>query len=260
MVSLSSANQSLGQIAQQARPQRQSSADAQMRQLVQQARQEAGPGSIVTPQVRFSVGPDGQLVVSGGRVTATPAGQRGELADNQRATPQPTLAQRRANAGAADITPPQLALESQSFAELFSETAQRLQQQEQAIAEDVNESLLESRLRLDDGAIRLEERLHFRAAGGLASGLIQLGTESGPDGQQFARSGQVAIQSPATSDPREAARNAATLARAALAPGTPSAQDFSVARGASQQAASLYGDALARNELADQESRMSLTA
>jgi hypothetical protein len=142
---------------------------------------------------------------------------------------------------------------------LFSDTARRLQQNEQAIASTMSESLQRARLQLDDGAIRLEERLHFQAAGGLAAGLIQLGTQTGPDGEQFARSGQVAIQSPSTSDPREAARNATTVAQAALAPATPSAQDFAVARSALQQAASLYGEAIERNGLATQEPRLSLT-
>ena len=83
-----------------------------------------------------------------------------------------------------------------------------------------------------DLQVRLHESLHHDAAGGNASGSPEFQTVTGPDGNIYAVGGHVNVQTTATSDPNKAARDAATLAHAATAPGDASAQDLSVARNA----------------------------
>ena len=84
-----------------------------------------------------------------------------------------------------------------------------------------------------DRDVRQHEAAH-QAAGGAYAGPATFGYVRGPDGKSYAVSGQVPINTPATSDPEEAARIAARVLSAATAPGGGlSGQDVAVAAQAS---------------------------
>lgn len=102
-------------------------------------------------------------------------------------------------------------------------------------------------LRAADVAVRNHEALHYRSAGGVAVGTPEYGFVQGPDGKYYAVEGAVHTHTTATTDPEKAARDAATLARSALAPGDASAADLAAARSATSKAAQTYGQAMAGN-------------
>lgn len=88
-----------------------------------------------------------------------------------------------------------------------------------------------------DREVRQHEAAH-QAAGGAYAGAATFGYVRGPDGKSYAVSGQVPINTPATSDPEEAARIAARVLSAATAPGGGlSGQDVAVAARASAEIA-----------------------
>jgi hypothetical protein len=105
--------------------------------------------------------------------------------------------------------------------------SERLTQEEQA---EVRE------LQKRDQEVQAHEAAHRAAAGGLASG-GNYSYKRGPDGRNYAVSGEVSIRMPATDNPRERVRQAETVRRAALAPADPSPQDRQVAAQASAMAA-----------------------
>lgn len=208
--------------------------DIGARSAIQQAKLQ-NPNATVTANVRYSVGPDGQLYVSGGTVSTTsrsketanqitPLRNAIENPDAPRAGFQDTRP-----ATLADVLSNKLQLSPLEFALSFSEEFV----DDIARAENI----------IIDGAVRSQETLHYRAAGGLAAGLPQYGTQVGPDGDLIATSGKVDVRASGRSDPRAAARDAATISIAATAPGDASAQDFFVAKSALSQAASLYRQA-----------------
>ena len=89
-----------------------------------------------------------------------------------------------------------------------------------------------------DRDVRQHEAAH-QAAGGAYAGAATFGYVKGPDGKSYAVSGQVPINTPATSDPEEAASIAARVLSAATAPGGGlSGQDVAVAARASADIAS----------------------
>lgn len=100
-------------------------------------------------------------------------------------------------------------------------------------------------LQAADIAVRNHEAMHFRAAGEVASGTPEYSYIQGPDGQFYAVAGAVHVHTGSTSDPEKAARNAATMARAALAPGDASAADLQAAKSATGNAVASYAKASA---------------
>lgn len=90
------------------------------------------------------------------------------------------------------------------------------------------------RLKQIDQKVRAHEQAHLSAAGGLATGGASLQTVRGPDGRQYAVSGEVQISVSAAATPEQTIAKAQRIRAAALAPADPSSQDRAVAAGASQ--------------------------
>lgn len=104
------------------------------------------------------------------------------------------------------------------------------------------------RLQEIDSDVRQHEAAH-QAAGGIYAGAATFGYVRGPDGKNYAVSGQVPISTPATSDPEEAAKMASRVLAAATAPGGGlSGQDVAVAAQASANRAT--SNARARRSIA----------
>ncbi len=86
---------------------------------------------------------------------------------------------------------------------------------------------LESR----DKEVKAHEAAH-QAAGGGMTGAASYTYQIGPDGKMYAIGGEVSINTPTPSSPKEALKIARQVAAAALAVGEPSPQDFAVAASA----------------------------
>lgn len=85
-----------------------------------------------------------------------------------------------------------------------------------------------------DQEVRAHEQAH-KTAGGPYAGAISYETQTGPDGREYAVSGEVDIDaSPVPDKPEATIRKMEVVIRAALAPSQPSAQDIQVARTAQQ--------------------------
>ena len=82
-----------------------------------------------------------------------------------------------------------------------------------------------------DSEVRAHEAAHQAAGGGL-TGAASYTYQQGPDGKMYAIGGEVSISMPTGSIPQETVKNARQVAAAALAAGSPSPQDFSVASSA----------------------------
>lgn len=99
-------------------------------------------------------------------------------------------------------------------------------------------------LQKTDRAVRSHEAAHKAAAGSYARGGAQFTTVAGPDGRQYAVGGEVSIDtSPVAGDPEATIQKMDQVARAALAPADPSAQDRAVAAQARQASAQARRDA-----------------
>lgn len=215
---LNSAQNSLSEQIQQMRIE-----DAQLRSEASRiAAQAQADGKTVTTQVSYKQGPDGKSYVSSITVT-----QSGMAAVNDSAK-QPLAA------NMADISPARLPLSPSDMAEGFAQRA------EQA-AQDIAEASALTELQRADVGVRVHEGLHYRAAGGVAQGGVNLEYIQGPDGQYYAVAGHVDVQTSTTTDPEKAAREAQAFAMAASAPGDASAQDNHAARGAHNHATEAYG-------------------
>ena len=88
-------------------------------------------------------------------------------------------------------------------------------------------------LKKKDREVRAHERAH-RAAGGTLTGPAQYEYVRGPDGQQYAVSGEVSIDVSRANSAAATAEKMEAVIRAALAPANPSAQDLAVAAQARQ--------------------------
>ncbi|MEM7679635.1 MAG: putative metalloprotease CJM1_0395 family protein [Pseudomonadota bacterium] len=84
-----------------------------------------------------------------------------------------------------------------------------------------------------DREVRAHEQAH-KTVGGPIAGAITYQFTTGPDGKQYAVSGEVDIDISPESDPEDTIRKMDIVIRAALAPAQPSAQDRSVAAQARQ--------------------------
>ena len=98
-----------------------------------------------------------------------------------------------------------------------------------------------------DREVRAHEQAHA-SVGGPHAGHPSYSYTRGPNGVRYAQGGQVSIDiSPVAGDPQATLEKMQTVARAALAPAQPSAQDRAVAAKANQQAAQARAE-LARTE------------
>jgi hypothetical protein len=89
-------------------------------------------------------------------------------------------------------------------------------------------------LKQADQEVRAHEQAHVMAGGNLVRGGATFGYKRGPDGNLYAVSGEVSIDSsPVQGDPRATIRKAEQVRKAALAPAQPSSQDRAVAAAAS---------------------------
>jgi len=86
-----------------------------------------------------------------------------------------------------------------------------------------------ARLRARDAEVRAHEMAHMAAGGGLA-GAPHYQYQVGPDGQQYAVSGEVNIDTSSERDPKSTINKMQRVKAAALAPANPSGQDRAVAR------------------------------
>jgi len=181
---------------------------------------KAGANANVSIQYQYTVGPDGQLYVSGGTVSSSERVVRD--AKGQELEAYAPILPPLANESASG----RLKLSPEAFAESFG-----LNDQERTQLRE-----LQNR----DAEVRIHEAQHFRAAGGLAKGTPNYTYQQGPDGQFYAVGGNVQLQTSRGSDPEQAKRDAQSFSNAAQAPGDASAQDISVARDALSNAAALY--------------------
>jgi hypothetical protein len=188
----------------------------------------------------YDIGPDGQLYVSSATVSSSTrsrerAGEltalRGQDSGGAADALQVFLQLREAKPG--DFAPVKAQLSPSDEATVFGseEFLNEIAQSDEAARRD--------RLQLADFSVRAQERQHYNAAAGLGSAPVY-DYEVGPDGELYAVAGSVSIlQGPAGSE-EEAARDAATVGRAALAATDVSAQDIATARDAQSRAAHLY--------------------
>ena len=94
-----------------------------------------------------------------------------------------------------------------------------------------------------DREVRTHEQAHKAAAGRYAKGGPQYEYTTGPDGQQYATGGSVAIDtSKVPDDPAATIQKAQAVKRAALAPAQPSAEDHRIAAKASRMEAEARAD------------------
>ena len=84
-----------------------------------------------------------------------------------------------------------------------------------------------------DTEVRAHEAAHLAAGAGLASG-ASYQHQVGPDGRQYAVSGEVLIDASPASDPGQTIRKMRQVRAAALAPSQPSSQDIAVAAAAAR--------------------------
>ena len=106
------------------------------------------------------------------------------------------------------------------------------QSSEQSTNLDAEEQQLIRQLSSRDREVRAHERAHSSVGGQFASA-AQFSFERGPNGVQYAVSGEVSIStSEVTGDPEATIAKLDTVIRAALAPANPSSQDIRVASSA----------------------------
>lgn len=91
-----------------------------------------------------------------------------------------------------------------------------------------------SEMKQRDREVRAHEQAHLSALGGYRAGGPKFAFEQGPDGQRYAVSGEVPVDTSSEPTPEETIRKAQTIRRAALAPADPSPQDRAVAQQATQ--------------------------
>lgn len=99
-----------------------------------------------------------------------------------------------------------------------------------------------------DQEVRSHEQSH-KTVGGAYAGAIQLTTQTGPDGREYAVAGEVPIDaSPVRDNPEATIRKMDTVIRAALAPADPSPQDTQVAQAAQQAKIQAQAELLKQSE------------
>lgn len=116
--------------------------------------------------------------------------------------------------------------------------AKKLQEeQEKKSSQKTNNELSQDEKRLvkdfqaRDGEVKAHEAAH-QAAGSGMTGAASYTYQQGPDGKMYAIGGEVSISMKSGSTPEETIKNARQIVAAAMAAGSPSPQDFSVASSA----------------------------
>lgn len=110
--------------------------------------------------------------------------------------------------------------------ETADEEKRRLKQEIAAL--ELEQARAVDQMRQRDQEVRTHERAHA-SAGGQWAGAPTYETEKGPDGRQYAVSGEVQIDTaPIADDPQATIEKMRTVMSAAMAPAEPSAQDRSV--------------------------------
>ncbi len=110
-----------------------------------------------------------------------------------------------------------------------------LEEARKRITGDANQNLSKEELaelrelQTRDREVRTHEQAHLAAAGNMAKGGAKFTFKTGPDGQQYATSGEVSISMSEGRTPHETMARARTIRAAAMAPASPSSQDRSVA-------------------------------
>jgi hypothetical protein len=223
-------------------------ADASIRAQASRLASQNGAGAVNVTQFNYTMGPDGQLyatsaTVSASRRTVGPANPNLPLSQQNGTAAQPLSLR--------DFQPVNLGLSPSDEAAVFGS--------KDFLEETLgsNASQVRAQLQIIDFGVRAQEGQHFRAAAGLGSA-PEYDYHIGPDGELYAVAGSVGISTGSAATPEEAAADASTMARAALAATDVSAQDVSVARNAQAKAASFYA---AANDITQQETpRLQLAA
>jgi hypothetical protein len=127
------------------------------------------------------------------------------------------------------------------------ENAESRQQQESAEKQEIKE--LEAR----DKEVRAHEQAHS-SVGGQYAGSPSYEYQVGPDGRQYAVSGEVSIDISKESSPEDTVRKMQQVKSAALAPTDPSPQDLRVASEATQRASEARREASLESAQRAQES------
>lgn len=112
-------------------------------------------------------------------------------------------------------------------------------------------------LKAIDRRVRAHELAHLSGGAGVVTGGPSFGYRRGPDGQNYAVSGEVPIDTSPGRTPEETIAKAQAIRRAALAPADPSPQDRAVAARASQMEATARAE-LARGEKANEPANAAL--
>lgn len=205
---------------------------------------QAGAGAVVSTQYSYTIGPDGQRYATSARITTSQRteGPPDPLALQGAPSSQPlTISQNRKPLSLADYARPNAGLSPSDEAAVFGS---------QAFLDEIrssNAGSVRARLQLSDFSVRAQEGQHFRAAAGLGTA-PKYEYQVGPDGKLYAVAGEVGLKAGPAATPEDAAQDAATFARAALAATDVSAQDVSVARAAQSRAASFYAASNTRDE------------
>ena len=106
-----------------------------------------------------------------------------------------------------------------------------------------------TKLRSIDQKVRQHEQSHLAAAGGLSISGATFQYQRGPDGKNYAVSGEVQIDVSPANSPKETIEKSRRIVAAALAPSDPSSADRAAAAAAAQLAAQ------AQIELAREQSK-----
>lgn len=171
---------------------------------------------------------------------------------------QRTSAQVPQGAAAPDETPAEELTDAQQALQTLEEAAesQNSGQQSGLVLTEEEERIVRD-LRETDREVRAHEQAHVAAAGGYA-GSPRYVTVTGPDGREYAVSGEVDIDaSPIPGNPEATIRKLDIVIRAALAPAQPSPQDFAVARAAQQARAEAQRELNEQRRAEQEEARES---
>ncbi len=181
-------------------------------------------------------GADGRLVTFGARNSATTtAGTDAAVSRQNNVSTQNGVATQ--NSASAENTAPTENENTVSTEKTMPTDNRKAEQQLALIQEQVRT------LAARDREVRAHEQAHA-AAGGPYAGAPRYQYERGPDGVNYAVSGEVPIDTSKASTPEQTLAKAMVIKRAAMAPQEPSSQDRKVA----QEAIAMAADA--RRELA----------
>jgi hypothetical protein len=156
-------------------------------------------------------------------------------------------ASREPDADTVEISPEaqaQSEADSQAGPEAAAQFSSQLSEEQQQVVQE---------LKAIDRKVRAHEQAHVAAAGPYAKGGPSYAYTTGPDGQQYAVGGEVAIDvSPVPDDPQATIRKANVIRAAAMAPADPSGQDRQVAAAAAKMEIQAQQELLSQKQLEQQ--------